>query len=180
MNTNSFKVMIVDDEELVLKALKRSLKKAGFDLLLASSGEEALRLMNEHEVAVIISDYRMPTMSGTDVLEGVKRISPKTVRIVLTGYADLGAAQELVNRCGIYKLIFKPWDDCELKETTSSAVRMFKLSKHQEKTVSNLIHLVADTPDDSFRSYEKIDPDAYIPAPDPGEIEVDDIYFYYG
>ena len=143
MNNKVWNIMVVDDDELVLNALKRSLRNEGFSLLTASSGEEALQLLSEHEVAVIISDYRMPEMTGTDFLEKAKSISPRTSRIILTGYADLEMAQEAINRSEVHKLMFKPWDDLDLKATVSHAVRSYRFSKGSQHVITKLTNLIS-------------------------------------
>ncbi|MCX5866224.1 MAG: hypothetical protein NT009_01910, partial [Proteobacteria bacterium] len=73
---------------------------------------------------------------GIEVLEKAKMISPSTVRILLTGYADVNVAQESINRCGVYKLLFKPWNDQELKENINSAIGLFKYSKEKSQLVT--------------------------------------------
>ncbi|MCX5867860.1 MAG: hypothetical protein NT009_10380, partial [Proteobacteria bacterium] len=72
---------------------------------------------------------------GIEVLEKAKMISPSTVRILLTGYADVNVAQESINRCGVYKLLFKPWNNQELKGTINSAIGLFKHSKEKSRLV---------------------------------------------
>jgi len=136
MNQIFYNVVIVDDDELVLKSLQRVLQIESYCVWATTSAKKALSLLTSQETAVIVSDHRMPEMTGIEVLEKAKIISPSTVRILLTGYADANVAQESVNRCGVYKLLFKPWNDQELKEAINSAIGLFKYSKEKIRLVA--------------------------------------------
>ncbi len=122
-------VLVVDDEENILRSLKRLLVSEEIDVITASSGPEALELLkgNPSSVGVIISDQRMPGMTGVDFLEKAKEIAPDTVRIVLTGYADINAAVDAINRGGAYRYIAKPWRDDELLQVIRDAMKQFSL-----------------------------------------------------
>lgn len=102
-------LLIVDDEPHVLSALQRLLADEGYRILAAADAKEGLRLLAENRVQVIISDQRMPGMSGIDFLSRVKDIYPDTVRMVLSGYADLETVVEAVNEGALYKFLAKPW-----------------------------------------------------------------------
>jgi response regulator RpfG family c-di-GMP phosphodiesterase len=119
-------VLLVDDEELVLNALKRSLRNEDFNILTAPSGMEALEILLKEEVALIVSDHRMPEMYGTELLEKAKQVSPKTISVLLTGYADFGVAEDSINKCRIYKLMTKPWNDQDLKEIIRQALEFYR------------------------------------------------------
>lgn len=136
MNQNLLNVIIVDDDELVIKSLQRVLQSESYYLWVTTSAKKALSLLTSQETAVIVSDHRMPEMTGIELLEKAKNISPDTVRILLTGYADVDVAQESVNRCGVYKLLLKPWNDQELKGTISSAIGLFKHLKEKNRLVN--------------------------------------------
>ncbi len=110
-------LLIVDDEENVLASLRRLLRHEGYQVLTAASGEEALALLAEHQVQVIVCDQRMPQMSGTEFLDRMKSLYPQTVRMILSGYTDIHSITEAINRGAIYKFITKPWDDEELCQT---------------------------------------------------------------
>ena len=131
MNAERLNVLLVDDEELVLNALKRSLRNEDFNILAASSGIEALDILLKEEVTLIVSDHRMPGMYGTELLEKARQISPKTLRILLTGYADFGVAEDSINRCRVFKLITKPWNDQDLKETIRRALEFYRMGQKQ-------------------------------------------------
>jgi diguanylate cyclase (GGDEF)-like protein/PAS domain S-box-containing protein len=116
-------LLIVDDEESVIASLKRLLRRGGYRIHAARSGPEALDLLATQPVQVILSDQRMPGMSGTELLARVKDLYPDTVRMVLSGYADLEAVTEAVNRGAIYKYLTKPWNDTEVRELIREAFK---------------------------------------------------------
>ena len=117
------KIMLVDDEKLILNALQRSLRREGYEIVLASCGPEALEyLKNDPDVAIIVSDYRMPKMTGLELLTEVLRLYPRVVRILLTGRADLDVAIEAINRRILYRFITKPWEESELKAHLRNAL----------------------------------------------------------
>ena len=109
-------ILLLDDEVNIIKALTRTLRRDGYRILSSTSISEAFVLLAENEVQVIISDQRMPEMSGTDFLSQVKAIHPNTVRIVLSGYTDLKSVTEAINQGAIYKFLTKPWDEKQLRE----------------------------------------------------------------
>jgi diguanylate cyclase (GGDEF)-like protein/PAS domain S-box-containing protein len=116
-------LLLVDDEPSILSALTRSLRQDGYRILSAGSGEDALELLALNAVQVIISDQRMPTMSGTEFLGRVARLYPATVRILLSGYTDLKVVTEGVNQGSVFQFITKPWDDDTLRQKVRDAFR---------------------------------------------------------
>jgi DNA-binding NtrC family response regulator len=116
------RLLCVDDEQLVLSALAR-LFRADCDVVTASSGEEALRLVRDNNFHVVVSDQRMPGMKGVDLLRQIKDIAPQTMRILLTGYSDLGAIVDSVNDGEVFRYITKPWKNDALRYTVSLAAR---------------------------------------------------------
>ncbi|HRF47092.1 MAG TPA: response regulator [Anaerolineales bacterium] len=115
-------ILLVDDEPSVLAALKRALRPDGYRILTAESGAEALELLEREPVAVIVSDQRMPRMSGAEFLELARQYAPDTGRIMLTGYAEPQAIIDAINRGGVYRYISKPWDDGDLRLTLRRAI----------------------------------------------------------
>ena len=107
-------VLIVDDEPLILRTLIRLLRRHGFKTHSANNGEEALEILDNHEIAVIICDQRMPGMSGAEVLSESRRRNPHTYRITLTGYTDLASAQRSINEGSVNQFLTKPWEDDHL------------------------------------------------------------------
>jgi len=108
------RILLVDDERNVINAIARVLLDEPYEILTAESGAAALDLMNRREVDLIISDHRMPGMTGVEFLKKARSRQPSAVRIMLSGYADTNAALEAINEAGIYQFLVKPWDDKEL------------------------------------------------------------------
>ena len=111
LNRPSRTLLLVDDEPNILAALKRLLRRDGYQILTAESGQEGLDLLGRNAVDVIVSDQRMPGMTGVEFLRTAKSLYPNTVRIVLSGYTELQSVTDAVNEGAIYKFLTKPWDD---------------------------------------------------------------------
>jgi diguanylate cyclase (GGDEF)-like protein len=124
-------LLLVDDEVGILASLKRLLRRENYRILTASSSEEALALLAEHEIGVVIIDQRMPGMSGTELLARARTMHPKTVRMVLSGYTAVDSLTEAINRGEIYKLLTKPWDDAELLQAVRDAFCHYAESNHR-------------------------------------------------
>ncbi|WP_158224647.1 response regulator [Agaribacterium haliotis] len=118
-------LLLVDDEEFNLKALKRILRDQGFNIFCARDGLAALELMEREQIAIIISDMRMPNMSGDDLLIKIDERWPETLKIVLTGYTDISNTLNLLNASSIYRYISKPWDDDFLLSTVHEAAAIY-------------------------------------------------------
>ena len=119
-------LLIVDDEPNILNALSRLLRREGFQILTATSPLDAFEHLAKQPVHVILSDQRMPDMSGTEFFARVRQLYPETIRIVLTGYTDLDSVTGAINRGAIYKFLTKPWDDDQLREEIREAFRLAK------------------------------------------------------
>ena len=138
----AYKLLIVDDETANLRLLERMFREDYF-CLTAPSGEEAMRLLDMHDVAVIISDQRMPEMTGLELLKQSASRRPHMVRILLTGYTDLEALVEAVN-CGlVYMYISKPWNNEDLKLRVSRAVEHYENNRLQHSLAANNERLTA-------------------------------------
>ena len=120
---NGHTLLLVDDEPNILNALTRLLRREGYTILACTSPLEAFDLLAKHDVQVVISDQRMPDMSGTEFLARVRQLYPNTVRLVLTGYTDLDSVTGAINRGAIYKFLTKPWDDDLLRDEIREACR---------------------------------------------------------
>lgn len=132
-------VLFVDDEENILRSLKRLFSDEPFDVFTAPSGRQGLELLKQHDdVGVIVSDQRMPEMTGVDFLEQSRKISPLSVRILLTGYADVNAAVDAINRGGAFRYVSKPWNDEELVLTVKNALQNYTLIK-ENKRLSGIV-----------------------------------------
>jgi len=117
------RILLVDDEERILRTLTMLLRMQ-YQVFSTTDGHEALKILQQEKINVLISDQRMPTMIGTELLEKAKNLSPNTVRILLTGYADIDAAMDSVNEGEIFRYINKPWGPKELRDTVADAVNI--------------------------------------------------------
>jgi len=120
-------ILFVDDEANVLKAMRRIFRQENYRVYTAGNGEEALAILEDHAVQVIVSDYQMPGMTGADLLRRIKARRPETIRIMLTGHADVNAVMGAVNDGAVYKFITKPWNDEDLRLTVSLALEQHDL-----------------------------------------------------
>ena len=108
-------ILFVDDESNILSSLKRLFKPLGYEIYTASGGAEGLDVLSRHAIDVVVSDMRMPEMDGAKFLSQARENWPDTVRILLTGYADINATISAVNKGNIYRYISKPWEDNDPK-----------------------------------------------------------------
>ena len=135
-------VLFVDDEERILRSL-RMLFRGRCEILATTSGREALEWVRQRPVHVVVSDQRMPEMTGVEVLREVATSSPATMRILLTGYADIDAVTASVNEGEIYRFIEKPWMAQQLVATVEQAARVamhdFALAAERGKQVGRAV-----------------------------------------
>jgi len=124
-------ILLVDDEKSILNSIIRLFLNEKYEILTAASGKEALQIMEENDVSLIISDHRMPEMTGVEFLSLAKDIAPDAIRIMLTGYADLEASINAINEGEVYRFITKPWNDEELLITVKRAL------EHRELILQN-------------------------------------------
>jgi CheY-like chemotaxis protein len=135
----SEKILFVDDEQDVLSSFKRQFRTK-VDVLTATSGQEALKLMDsEGEFAVIISDMRMPIMDGAEFLEKAKKKSPNSIRILLTGQTDLNSAISAVNKGQIFRFLSKPCSQEILQDSLNSAIRQYRLLNIEKDLLKNTV-----------------------------------------
>lgn len=149
-----FSILLVDDEHNVLMSLRRIFHEENYEILLASSSKEALEILAVRSVNLIVSDHRMPGMSGAQLLKIVKERWPDTIRIMLTGYADVQSIMGAVNEGAVYKFITKPWNDEDLRLTVSLALQQYiliqenrklrEITKKQESKIKNMAALLCD------------------------------------
>ncbi len=117
------KIAFIDDEPRILRSLKMHFRQS-HDVFTTTDATELMKYVSEHDVQVVISDQRMPDKQGTEVLRDIKEASPNTIRILLTGYADLNAVIDSVNDGEIYRYITKPWQNDELKKIVNKATEI--------------------------------------------------------
>jgi response regulator RpfG family c-di-GMP phosphodiesterase len=122
-------LLYIDDELENLKVFSRVFKK-NFEIHTAISGEEGLEIFEKHpEISLLVSDQRMPGMSGVDFLNACKMINPEPIRILITGYADLESTINAINDAEIYRFIKKPWEKLDLLQTLNEAQKKYELEK---------------------------------------------------
>ncbi|MBI5451122.1 MAG: response regulator [Gammaproteobacteria bacterium] len=129
-------LLFVDDEQNILSSLKRLFRATGHQILTAGSGREALALLEQQPVDLLISDMRMPEMDGAELLAQVAQRWPQTVRILLTGYADIGSTIRAVNEGSIYKYISKPWEDNDIRLTVQHALEAKHLQAERDRLLA--------------------------------------------
>jgi DNA-binding NtrC family response regulator len=117
------RLLFVDDEQRVLNSMRIMFRRQ-FELFLASHGAEALDIVRDKDIDVIVADHRMPKMTGVEVLSKVRAISPRTVRILLTGYADLDAVEGSINDSEVFRFLTKPCAPQQLRETIELAAKL--------------------------------------------------------
>jgi DNA-binding NtrC family response regulator len=116
------KILCVDDEPFILNSIERIFSEE-FDVFKAVSGADALNLIQQHDFDVIISDQRMPGMTGTEFLEKARHHAPRAIRVLLTGYADLEAVRSAVNEGEVFRYITKPWNNKDLRTVVYAGVQ---------------------------------------------------------
>ncbi|NWC11734.1 response regulator [Pseudomonas agarici] len=131
------RVLLVDDEASILNSLRRLLRGQPYELFLADGGAQALEIMAQQPIDLIISDARMPNMDGATLLARVHQLYPSTLRILLTGYADMDMMIKAINEGQIYRYISKPWNDEELLLTTRQAL-VFQHSENERQRLQVL------------------------------------------
>ncbi|MBK7612932.1 MAG: response regulator [Burkholderiales bacterium] len=131
-------LLLVDDEDSVLSALKRLFRRDGYRILTAPSGPDALGLLKDNEVDVIISDQRMPGMTGVDFMRQAKLLRPGTIRMTLSGYTDLQSIIDAVNEGAVFKFLTKPWDDERLRDHVAKAFRHKEMADENRRLTSDL------------------------------------------
>jgi len=130
------RILIVDDEENVCHALRRSLRKEGYELFFGHEPAEGLELLKKQPVDMVISDHLMPNMTGLEFLKIVRDRYPDVMRLILTGHADMQTAIDAINLGAIYRFLTKPWDDADLKITLFLAFEQQDLELENRKLVS--------------------------------------------
>lgn len=127
-----YRIMIVDDEPNILSSLMRALRQeSDWDVETYEVPDEALKRIQTANFELVISDYRMPAMSGVEFLSAVRKIQPEAMRLILSGFTDLDALLGAINEAEIYRFICKPWDDFDLISTLKNALA------HREALVEN-------------------------------------------
>ncbi|EFP97473.1 HD domain-containing phosphohydrolase [Vibrio caribbeanicus] len=130
-------LLLLDDEKDILKALTRILRFE-YDVVSFNDGHEALKYLEDHDINIMISDMRMPTMDGAEFLKRAKEFCPNSIRFLLTGYSDMESTIRAVNEGGIHTYLAKPWDNEGIKLTLSKASELFDLRKQKQALTDEL------------------------------------------
>lgn len=131
--TEPVRILCVDDEQNILSSLRRLFRTRGYQVLTAENGPAGLELLKTEPVDLVISDMRMPEMDGATFLEHVQARWPNTIRLLLTGYADIQSTIEAINRGKIYRYIAKPWDDSDLLLIVDQAIERRFLEREKQR-----------------------------------------------
>src|SRR6201985_109373 len=130
-------VLYVDDEINNLNSFKAAFMR-DFEIYTASSAKEGRKILDNHEIGVIITDQRMPGMTGIEFLESILPIYPDTIRILLTGFSDINAVMDAINRGQVYKYLVKPWQNDELRVYIENALEIYHLRKENKELAGTL------------------------------------------
>ena len=130
-------VLLVDDEPEILFSLTGLLRRE-FELYTAESAKQALEILRQHPVHVVMTDQRMPEMTGVELLGRVRTEYPQAIRIVFTGYADIKAVIDAVNNGGLFRYITKPWDPDELIEVLHAAAAAYEAAAQRQQLVRDI------------------------------------------
>jgi signal transduction histidine kinase/ActR/RegA family two-component response regulator len=132
-----FPVLYVDDEPENLRVFELGMRRR-FSVLTAGSAEEGLRLVREQPVALVLSDHRMPGMSGVEFLSQVRRLDPRTIRILVTAYGDVSTLTDAINDGSIYRYVPKPWNPEEMRLTVQRGIEVYALDRERDELVREL------------------------------------------
>lgn len=149
MANKKHNLLFVDDEEDIINALNDTFVD-DYNIFKTTNPKEALEIVKKEEIALIISDQRMPEMTGSELLAEINEVKPETIRILLTGYADINAAVDAINKGAIHKYVDKPWDDEALAEMVASLVEIYEDSKEKLSLLSNVEDIISN--ESSFRA----------------------------
>jgi len=130
-------VLYIDDELNNLNSFKAAFRR-NFNIFTAQSAKEGRKILDTEEIGVIITDQRMPGVTGIEFLESILPIYPDTIRILLTGFSDINAVMGAINRGQVYKYLVKPWQDDELKMYIQNALEIYNLRKENKELAHKL------------------------------------------
>ena len=125
-------ILVVDDDELFLEYIQRALTSENYNVITTSSGKEGLYILGKQQVSVVISEYKIPLMSGLEFLEKVRIIYPDILTIMVTDHTDIKLAIKAINEAGVYKFLLKPWDDIDFKSTIKKTLESLQVIKERD------------------------------------------------
>jgi type II secretory ATPase GspE/PulE/Tfp pilus assembly ATPase PilB-like protein/FixJ family two-component response regulator len=127
-----YRILLVDDEANILAALRRVFRQENYDVVCCDGARAALARLSEEVFQVVISDYMMPEMTGGELLKQARTVQPDTIRIMLTGHADVNAVVGAMKAGAVYKFILKPWNDDDLRVTVARAIEQHELKRKNQ------------------------------------------------
>jgi putative two-component system response regulator len=139
------KILIIDDEIGILHSVQRILSDLGFEVILSTSPIDAMSIIKEIDIAVVVSDYVMPEMTGIELFSWLKTSAPDIKRILLTGRGDMKTAISAINQCDVFRYISKPWNDKQLIEAVSDAVNEYRIVKSMRHSDESMLLSLAQT-----------------------------------
>jgi response regulator RpfG family c-di-GMP phosphodiesterase len=138
VSNEKFNVLYVDDELNNINSFKATFRR-DFNVFIASSGKEGLEILQKNSIPVIITDQRMPEMTGVEFLVEVLKFYPETIRVLLTGYSDLNAVVDAVNKGQIFYYVNKPWDEQQLRIIINNGFEIFSLREKNKILMDKLM-----------------------------------------
>lgn len=130
-------ILYIDDEEHNLVAFKAVMRR-DFEIFTAISAHEARKYLENPEIKIIVSDQRMPETTGVQFFSEIKTTNPEPIRILLTGYSDMEAVIDAINKGEVYRYLTKPWDSDYMKSILQQAMEIYDLRKENKKLISDL------------------------------------------
>ncbi len=138
MKTKQITVLYVDDEIENLKAFKAAYRRL-YNIHTATTPDEGRKLLKEHEIHIVITDQRMPHEVGSEFLKSIIEDYPCPIRMLLTGYSDLNACIDAVNKGQIYRYLTKPWDADQLESIINEAYQVYKKGEEKKQLIDELV-----------------------------------------
>jgi DNA-binding NtrC family response regulator len=164
------KILFVDDEEIVLRAISRDLQGEPYQVLVATSAEQAMRALSDHKIKVVVADQRMPRCSGLELLSRIRAEHPDVIRVILTGQADMATVIRAINEGHVYYFLTKPWERHELKSAVNRALAHADRLLEAKTTTQFPTALSVDTLETLEESYPGI---SRVKRTRDGAIEID-------
>ena len=138
LTTSAGRILFVDDEPAILNALKRVFRRDGYEIETACDAPSALEVFRRFRPSVVVSDHRMPGITGVELLSRIRAIDPETVRVMLTGCTDLPAAEAAINQGEVWRFLTKPWNDEDLRATVAGANERYRLVAENRVLIDKL------------------------------------------
>ena len=138
MIDKSINVLYVDDEPHNLTAFKAAFRR-DFNVFVADSANDARKVIDENDIHIILSDQRMPVMTGIEFFESIIETHPEPIRILITGYTDINAVVDAINRGQVYKYLTKPWNEDDIRIFVTTAYEVFNLRRRNVELSKKLL-----------------------------------------